>query len=245
MTTPDNNSSGFLNDAPKAERYENTSTDPDDVAVKISSLISSNVKVLDVGCGTGSVSEVIQKITNAKLMGIEPDAVRAAAANARGLKVLQGFLTEKVLQEHGPFDAIIFADVLEHLPNPAEMVLIAKKGLLPGGSIIASVPNIAHWFVRTDLLRGRFDYQDCGIMDATHLRWFTRKTFIEFFERCGFQITSLSCTVNVQLPDYQRRLPWRWLSQARRRKIVGALVKRFPGLFGCQFIIRATLPAQK
>jgi methionine biosynthesis protein MetW len=243
VTTPDNNSTGFLEHAPKAGRYENSSVDPDNVAAKISAFIPPNARVLDVGCGTGSVSELIQKITGAKLLGIEPDPARAAAASARGLTIIQGFLTENILQEHGPFDAIVFADVLEHMPNPAEMVILAKKGLAPRGAIIASVPNVAHWFVRTDLLRGRFDYQDCGIMDATHLRWFTRKTIKEFFVRCGFQVAGLSQTVNVDLPDYQRRVPWRWLRESRRRRVVGMLVKMFPDLFGCQYVVRAALTA--
>lgn len=242
MPSPDSNAAGFLDHALRADRYENTSVDPDDVAVKIASLIIGGAKVLDVGCGTGSVSEIICKMTGAKLIGIEPDGERAALARARGLEVFQGFLSEGFLQEHGPFDVIIFADVLEHLPDPAEVVLLAKKGLRPGGSIIASVPNIAHWFVRVDLLRGHFNYQDCGIMDATHLRWFTRKTIADFFEKVGFRVTATDCTVNIALPDYHRRLPWRWLRQSHRRRLVGGLAKRFPGLFGCQHVIQATLP---
>ncbi len=241
--TPDAHSSGFLDHAPNAGRYENPSTDPDNVAAKISSLVQKGAKVLDVGCGTGSVSEVIQKMAGAHLVGIEPDAERAAAASARGINAVQGFLSETFLKEHGPFDVIVFADVLEHLPNPAEMVLLAKKGLRPGGSIVASVPNVAHWFVRVDLLRGRFNYQDCGIMDATHLRWFTRKTIVEFFQRVGFSVTAMDCTVNIELGDYKHRAPWRWMKESRKRRLVGLLAKRFPALFGCQHIVRATLNA--
>ncbi len=77
-------------------------------------------------------------------------------------------------------------------------------------------------------------------MDATHLRWFTRKTIVEFFQRAGFDITALDCTVNIGLPDYSRRAPWCWLSTRRRRQIVGLLAKSLPGLFGCQHIVRAT-----
>ena len=241
MNAPDNNSSGLLQDKPKANRYENRSTDPDDVAAKISALIAPKARVLDIGCGTGSVSEVIQQLTGAELVGIEPDAERVAAARARGLNAYEGVLSEDFLNEHGPFDSIVFADVLEHLPNPAEVVLLAKHGLAPGGSIVASVPNVAHWFVRTDLLAGRFDYQDVGIMDATHLRWFTRKTITEFFEHCGFRVTALDCTVNILLPDYQRRKPWKWMPPRARRQVVGALAKSFPALFGCQHIVRAKL----
>src|SRR5579862_1741716 len=238
ISMPDESSRGFLGHAVEAGRYENASTDPGTVAAKISSLIKPNAKVLDVGCGTGSVSEVIQKMTGAQIIAIEPDVERAAAARSRGLNAFQGFLSEDFLEEHGPFDVIVFADVLEHLSNPAEMVSLARKGLAPNGSIVASVPNVAHWFVRVDLLRGRFDYRDCGIMDATHLRWFTRKTVVEFFERLGFRVTALDCTVNIELAEYRYRVPWRWFKESNRRRLVEMLTKRFPGLFGCQHIIR-------
>ncbi len=241
MTSPDQHACGFLDHVPVPVRYENASTDPGNVAAKLSALIGRGAKVLDVGCGTGSISEVIQKMAGAVVLGVEPDKERAAAAAARGLCVFQGYLTESLLREQGPFDVVVFSDVLEHLANPAEVVALAKQGLAPGGSVVASVPNVAHWFIRTDLLRGRFDYRDCGLMDATHLRWFTRKTIVRFFENLGFRITALDCTVNAELPEFRERAPWRWLSHRGRRKVVGVLVRSFPELFGCQHVVRATL----
>ena len=209
--------------------------------MKLAHLIAPNSRVLDVGCGTGVITDTIRRQKSASIIGIEPDAERVQRALARGLDVHLGVLSPNFIRQHGPFDYIVFADVLEHLPNPAEIVAMARAGLKPGASVVASIPNVAHWFVRTDLLRGRFDYQDCGIMDATHLRWFTRRTIREFFERLGFQITALDCTMNISLPDYQRRYPWRKMSPAFRRKIVGKLAAWSPTLFGCQHIVRATL----
>jgi methionine biosynthesis protein MetW len=242
MTSPDSHSSGFLQTAPDALRYEYLSLDPDDAGMKLAHLIAPNSRVLDVGCGTGVITETIRREKSASIIGIEPDAERVQRAVARGLDVHLGVLSPDFIRQHGPFDYIVFADVLEHLPNPAEIVAMARGGLKPGGSVVASIPNVAHWFVRTDLLRGRFDYQDCGIMDATHLRWFTRRTVREFFERLGFQITALDCTVNINLPDYQRRNPWRRMPHAFRRKLIGKLAAWSPALFGCQHIVRATLP---
>ena len=244
MTSPDSHSSGFLQTEPDALRYEYLSLDPDDAGMKLAHLIAPNSRVLDVGCGTGVITDTIRRQKSASIIGIEPDAERVQRAVARGLDVHLGVLSLDFIRQHGPFDYIVFADVLEHLPNPAEIVVMAKGGLKPGGSVVASIPNVAHWFVRTDLLRGRFDYQDCGIMDATHLRWFTRRTVREFFERLGFQVTALDCTVNINLPDYQRRNPWRRMPHAFRRKLVGKLAAWSPGLFGCQHIVRATLPGK-
>ena len=242
MTSPDSHSSGFLQTEPDALRYEYLSLDPDDAGMKLAHLIAPNSRVLDVGCGTGVITDTIRRQKSASIIGIEPDAERVQRAVARGLDVHLGVLSPDFIRQHGPFDYIVFADVLEHLPNPAEIVAMARGGLKPGGSVVASIPNVAHWFVRIDLLRGRFDYQECGIMDATHLRWFTRRTVREFFERLGFQITALDCTVNINLPDYQRRNPWRRMPHAFRRKLVGKLAAWSPTLFGCQHIVRATLP---
>jgi methionine biosynthesis protein MetW len=242
VRSPDQHSSGLLESAPDALRYEHLSLDPDDAGMKLAGLVTPKSRILDVGCGTGVVTELICQQKSASIIGIEPDAERVQRATARGLDVHLGVLSPDFIRQYGPFDYVVFADVLEHLPNPAEIVVMARDGLKPGGSVVASVPNVAHWFVRTDLLAGRFNYQDCGIMDATHLRWFTRRTIREFFERLGFQLTALDCTVNIGLPDYKRRAPWRWMPPSVRRRLVGKLAALRPGLFGCQHIVRATLP---
>lgn len=238
LNSPDHNSLGLLSAHPDSARYENSSRDPDDVGMKIASLISKNSRVLDVGCGTGSTTELIMRETQARVVGIEPDAARKTVACGRGLEVFDGTLSDDFLREHGLFDTIVFADVLEHLPNPGELVLLAERGLAPGGSIVASVPNIAHWSVRLNLLRGRFDYRDCGIMDATHLRWFTHDALHRFFDRLGFQVTHHLYTVNTGMIEHSR--PWAWLPQRVRMRLVRQLVNWFPTLFGCQHVVRAT-----
>jgi methionine biosynthesis protein MetW len=239
-STPDENSNGFLNDRPESLRYEFKSTDPDDVAVKISKLLSPNTRVLDVGCGTGVNSEIIQNLSEVDLIGLEPDSNRVQKARERGINVHLGLLDEEFIQVQKDFDYILFIDVLEHLENPSTIIKIAMKSLKPGGSIIASVPNVAHWFVRFDLIRGRFDYQDCGIMDATHLRWFTKKTIINFFETHGLKIVSVDYTINIALPDYINRKPWKWIPTGIKKQLVKALAFLFPKLFGCQFIVKAS-----
>jgi SAM-dependent methyltransferase len=236
MASPDSNSIGFLRDNPNALRYENQSTDPDDVGPKLASLVSRTGRVLDVGCGTGSITEIIRFTSGTDVIGIEPDPARRAMALERGMNVYCELLSEEFLRKHGPFETIVFADVLEHLPNPGEVLLIAKQGLAPGGTIVASVPNVAHFFVRLNLLRGRFEYRDCGIMDATHLRWFTHKTLHRFFFNLGFAVTDHLYTVNSDMSEYRAR-PWRWLPCERR--IIRTMVRVFPNLFGCQHVVRA------
>jgi len=235
MASPDQNSFGFLRDTPNALRYENQSTDPDDVGPKLASLVSRTGRVLDVGCGTGSVTEIISARTDAEVIGIEPDPARSAVAARRGLNVYCEYLSEEFLEKHGPFETILFADVLEHLPNPGQVLRIASKGLRPGGAIVASIPNVAHFFVRMNLLRGRFEYRDSGIMDATHLRWFTTETLHRFFFNLGFTVTDHLYTVNTDMCEYRSR-PWRWLPY--KLSAIRMLVRIFPNLFGCQHVVR-------
>jgi methionine biosynthesis protein MetW len=231
---------GFLETAPHALRYDFQSSDLDSFAMTIGSSIVEGSRVLDVGCGSGAIGAWIRDRFAVEVVGIEPNTERAAAARNRGLSVFQEPLSESFFAEHGHFDFIVFADVLEHLANPGEVVVLAKKGLLPGGSIIVSVPNVAHWFVRLDLLRGRFEYRDTGIMDATHLRWFTRDALLAWLRRLGFQVAGFAATVNIDLPEYDERLPWKYLPRPFKVRLVGMLVRLFPTLFACQFIVRAT-----
>ena len=105
------------------------------------------------------------------------------------------------------------------------------------GSIIVSVPNVAHWTVRWDLLWGRFDYQPVGIMDQTHLRWFTRKTLFAMCQTAGLTIIDYSVSAGTSLPDYRVRRVWRWIPKWRRDPMIRRLAKLFPTLFGCQHVV--------
>ena len=221
-------------------RYDWCTTAPQEVARMLADLLPVGSRVLDVGCGTGSVSRRIADIRNAKIIGIEPNSYRAAAARARGLEVYQESFTSALVERLEPFDVVLFADVLEHVADPGSFLQLARSALLPGGSVVASVPNVAHWTVRLDLLCGRFEYQPAGIRDATHLRWFTADTVKSLFETNGLRVISLQHTAGVGLPDYAIRRPWCWISRDRRDAIVRALARRLPLLFGCQHIIHAT-----
>jgi methionine biosynthesis protein MetW len=233
---------GLVDGAPDPLRYDGHTDAPQEVARMLADLVPMGSRVLDVGCGTGSVSRVIADTRHAKIIGIEPDSWRAAVARARGLDVCQELFTPAIVQRLEPFDVVVFADVLEHVADPGNFLQLAHCALLPGGRVIASVPNVAHWSVRLDLLRGRFDYQPAGIRDATHLRWFTAKTVRFLFESNALQVISLQHTAGVTLPDYENRRPWRWIPRHRRDPLIRALVRQLPLLFGCQHVIQA-IPA--
>jgi 2-polyprenyl-3-methyl-5-hydroxy-6-metoxy-1,4-benzoquinol methylase len=145
-------------------------------------------------------------------------------------------------QNLGKFDVVVFADVLEHLPNPASVLHLTRKVLNPGGLVIASIPNIAHWSIRWELLRGRFDYQPYGIMDATHLRWFTEKTVRSLFESCGYEVETIKHTAGLAADVYHKTFFWKNFRPRRYRfPLIQWLARTKPRLFGLQHVVRARL----
>src|SRR5205823_7166679 len=111
----------------------------------------------------------------------------------------------------GGFDAIVCADVLEHLRDPAAALAAVRHALAPDGEVVISIPNVAHLWVRLSLLAGRFDYAERGILDRTHLRFFTRRTLLALLARAGLAVDELRVTP-VPLPlVVPRRLHGGWL----------------------------------
>jgi SAM-dependent methyltransferase len=143
--------------------------------------------VLDVGCGFATTTERVQKLGN-DVTGVElsPEAVRVA--ESRLARVVQADVTNFETSER--FDAIILADVLEHLPYP-EPVLRRYIDLLAGnGSLFVSLPNVGLWSVRFAHLFGSWEYEDTGVLDRTHLRFFTRGSAVRMLEKAGLTIVN-------------------------------------------------------
>jgi SAM-dependent methyltransferase len=96
------------------------------------------------------------------------------------------------------YDYVLFGDVLEHLKDPLSSLIQAKKLLLPGGKIFVSIPNIAHISIRLELLLGDFEYEETGILDNTHLKYFTKRSFEVLVKNAGLSVIE----VNSSLNDY-------------------------------------------
>lgn len=161
--------------------------------------IVSGSCVLDVGCDTGRFGEVLRIQKNCTVDGVEPYLPGAEVAQTRLNQVfIRAIDNEKSFDGLINYDAILFLDVLEHLQNPWAVIKGAMKVLQPGGAIHIVVPNIAHISIVRRLLQGRFEYSNCGTMDRTHLRWFTRKSLRESLEEAGFE--KIAIDVVPQLP---------------------------------------------
>lgn len=145
--------------------------------------------VVDVGCGGGALGAALK----AARPGLEVRGVeRHPAAAARARRVLDDVHEGDADGAFPPGwprpDCLIFADVLEHLVDPWATLRRARQLLAPGGTLVVSVPNVLHHSVASDLARGRFDYREAGVLDRTHLRFFTGATARELIEGAGFVV---------------------------------------------------------
>jgi 2-polyprenyl-3-methyl-5-hydroxy-6-metoxy-1,4-benzoquinol methylase len=149
--------------------------------------------ILELGCGTGGTARAIRAANKAgRYVGIELMADAARQAQGAVDEIIVGNVETLDLQAFaGQFDVLIVSEVLEHLVDPWTTVRRLVSCLKPDGVVYASSPNVAHWHVLRGLLRGRFDYRDDGVMDRTHLRWFTPATYRAMFEAAGVQVTSV------------------------------------------------------
>ena len=159
-------------------------------------LIGSNKTVLDVGCASGYLAKTLGAYGNT-VTGVEYDAEAAAEAEPHLHRVVVADLDQVDLAEAvggDCFDVIVFGDVLEHLRDPLPSLRAARRMLNPGGYIVISIPNIAHGDVRMSLLLGRFRYGNLGLLDTTHLRFFTRQSLQELLADAGFVAAQVRTT---------------------------------------------------
>jgi len=240
MATMQNSESvrGFTSEHVDTMRYDGSSASPLESSGLLMSMIPEGARLLDIGCGTGSISSMIRDLRRADVVGIEPNPGRAKRAAETGLTVINGLFTEDIPIKYGKFDVIMFADVLEHLENPIEILEQVKSALAPSGRILASIPNVAHWTVRVRLLAGQFDYKPTGIMDATHLRWFTRKGVRRLFDGAGYDIEHFYSAAGAGMSAY-RLTPLRLLPYETRSLVLSKFCAVAPGLFAVQHVVSA------
>lgn len=193
------------------------------------------LNVLDVGTAQGYLGAALALLGHT-VVGIEVDGEAArAAAPAYGAMYHADVASRPALAE-APFDVVVVADVLEHLAEPAAALSWLAGLLVPGGRVLISVPNVAFVSVRLGLLAGRFEYRQRGILDGTHLRFFTRRSLVRLIRTAGLRPRRL-LGVPPPLPlvlAATARWPGRALLEA------AALAARlWPGLCAYQLVAEA------
>jgi 2-polyprenyl-3-methyl-5-hydroxy-6-metoxy-1,4-benzoquinol methylase len=177
---------------PARFKYTHYDDSPGSTHNLVVELVPEGSSVLEFGCATGYMSEVLAQRRRCRVTGVELDPQAAAAATTFCDRVIVGDAETLDLGEHlgdERFDALLFADVLEHLRDPAAMLRRVRPFVAEGGAVVASIPNIAHISVRLALLGGEFRYRDLGLLDDTHVRFFTRASIVDLFESEGFVVS--------------------------------------------------------
>ncbi len=140
--------------------------------------------VLEIGCGRGATAALIKQRFGCRVVGLELNPEAAAAAESRLDLMIRGDVQE--VEPGETFDAIVAFELFEHLTNGQAFLERAATWLCPGGRIVLSVPNVGHYSVVEDLIAGRWDYIPMGLLCATHVRFFTRRTLEDWLHAAGF-----------------------------------------------------------
>ncbi|SDZ74217.1 methionine biosynthesis protein MetW [Thiothrix caldifontis] len=201
--------------------------------------------VLELGCGDGSMSRLLRERCEANIIGIDhnPDIVWQAQ------RYCDYVFTEDLddpqsldALEDEKFDVITLVDVLEHLKHPESLLRRLKPLLLDEGQVLISIPNIAHASVRLELLNGHFDYEPAGILDDTHLKFFTVESVQALLADAGFAVNEIDYTWH-DLPDEVIK---QYLQAAGLESTPAALAKfHEPEAVAYQFIIAGSPIVEK
>lgn len=149
--------------------------------------------VCEAGSAWGGFGRTLRRAlgSGARLVAVEPQESAARASEAVFDEVHVGLFPDALAGVEERFDLLCFNDVLEHMTDPWSALAEARRWLTPGGRVLASVPNVQYGPHVERLLRGRWDYTDVGILDRTHLRFFTRASIEDLFTGAGFTIERL------------------------------------------------------
>lgn len=197
----------------------------------------TTLRVLDVGAATGYIGDAIREARPVELTGVESDP--EARERLRYEKVVD---TLDAVPEDSAFDAALLLDVIEHTADPRALLEKTARRLRPGGTLLVSVPNVAHWSVRFALLFGRFEYATSGLLDRTHLRFFTRRSFVRTLREAGLTVEREAFAVE----PVELLYPWLdgvpgWASIRALRR-AGAWC--WPGLLAFQLLARCQTAAK-
>jgi len=207
------------------DKYDNFNRDPYSMHMKITEFVEDNKKVLDVGCAYGNLAKVISS-NKCEVIGIEISVKAGKSANKYCKEVFIDDVETIELSSNyiNYFNYIIFADILEHLNNPFKVLEKFKKYLKNDGCIIVSLPNITNWRMRLKILFGNFEYEDTGILDKGHIRFFNEKSAKKLISDSGYEIVKFDIT---------------GLESPFATKIIHKIGMLDPNLFAYQFLIIA------
>ena len=208
---------------------------------KVIKLVKPGSTILEIGCATGYIGKFLKERMNCKLFGIEIDEKAAKIAEPYYEEIIIGDVEDENLLKdiNIKFDYILCMSVLEHLKDPKKILIRLKQFIKENGRVIIIIPNVAYWAIRLKLLFGNFDYEKGilggygkGIMDETHLRFFTYKTAKKLINDAGYKVVYSSFDPDMGLPKFHGlllRIPYGW-------KLLEKFYSINPKIFAFNFI---------
>lgn len=156
-------------------------------------LIPKNLSgVIEIGCSSGALAREYKKMSpNCNYFGVDIDSIYLESAKSfcDGVEVCDlESRTEEFYEQHALRDCWVFGDTLEHFKNPWAVLENIRKVIPSSGCVVACIPNAQHWSLVAKMAIGDFRYADSGLLDRTHLRFFSRQTILELFRDTGFQV---------------------------------------------------------
>ncbi len=194
--------------------------------------------VLDIGCGAGRLGEALKSRQQAEVVGVELNEAAAAVARQRLDQVFVGDIEGLDLPlPPGRFDAIVCGDILEHLRDPDRLLRQARAWLTPDGRLVASIPNVRHHSVVRSVLEGNWTYESAGLLDRTHLRFFTRREIEKLFFRAGFAVDEMRSVIGPG--DHEAVANLRGAVQVGRLSVGGLSDREAAEFYTYQYLVRA------
>lgn len=192
----------------------------DTAAAKVVRMVGADKRILEIGAGPGSITRLLKSHNNCQVTAIELDDEAIAKLSEFCEKVYQCDLNDplwpSVVSEHGKFDVVIAADVLEHLYDPWATLQNMKTILEESGHIVVSLPHVGHSAVIACQLNADFAYQEWGLLDKTHIRFFGIKNIQNLFKSAGLKIVGVEFVVRTP-EQTEFAANWRALSANMKR----------------------------
>ena len=201
--------------------------------------IESDSVVLDVGCACGDLGLFLKKTKSCSIYGLEYNEESISIAKSKNVYNdicqvdLNCFEESNFINFYNKFDYIVLGDILEHLINPNEVLSKLKKYLKDNGCFLISLPNISHGSIKIDLLLNQWNYTETGILDKTHLRFFTLNSIIKFFTDINLEIKDIDYTI--------RKVPYKEINIKNYKKLplfIRYFIKKDPYSNVLQYIFK-------
>jgi len=195
---------------------------------KIFEKVPAGSKVLEIGCGSGSLANILTLKKKCRVYCIDKDAIISSFARGKCIEILNIDIENTELPyETEAFDRIIIGNALEHMIEPGQVLIRLKNYLKEDGLLIYSVPNIVNWHSRMTIFFGKFEYEDGTVFDRGHLRFFTLRSAKRLAIDSGYRIIWLAVTPSIYFYSKNLNFLWDWIARA------------WKNLFADEFIIIA------